>query len=139
MMFNRNFTNANEVFPIIDLIRRELKKGGLYAGGDDLTIVQSRREPEVVSVEVLRELASHPSLVTTVIYTYDNGTIEKLSLERDESLMITGFLIEVEQSSIVNEELEEETDIQAFKAIQGSIIRENGLFKSLQLDYVRAV
>ncbi|WP_240470144.1 hypothetical protein [Brevibacillus laterosporus] len=139
MMFNRNFTNANEVFPIIDLIRRELKKGGQYAGGDDLTIVQSQREPEVVSVEVLRELASHPSLVTTVIYTYDNGTIEKLSLERDESLLITGFLIEVEQSSIVNEELEEETDIQACRAIQGSIIRENGLFKSLQLDYVRAV
>ncbi|MCR8982807.1 hypothetical protein [Brevibacillus laterosporus] len=138
-MFNRNFTNVNEVFPIIDLIRREMKKGGLYDGGDDLTIVQSRSEPEVVSVEVLREMTSHPSLVTTVIYTYDNGAIEKLSLERDESLMITGFLIEVELSSIVNEELEEETDIQAFKAIQGSIIRENGLFKSLQLDYVRAV
>ncbi|NKQ18579.1 hypothetical protein [Brevibacillus laterosporus] len=138
-MFNRNFTNVNEVFPIIDLIRREMKKGGLYAGGDDLTIVQSRSEPEVVSVEVLREMTSHPSLVTTVIYTYDNGAIEKLSLERDESLMITGFLIEVELSSIVNEELEEETDMQAFKAIQGSIIRENGLFKSLQLDYVRAV
>ncbi|WP_258073306.1 hypothetical protein [Brevibacillus laterosporus] len=139
MMFNRNFTNVNEVFPIIDLIRREMKKGGLYAGGDDLTIVQSRSEPEVVNVEVLREMTSHPSLVTTVIYTYDNGAIEKLSLKRDESLIITGFLIEVELSSIVNEELEEETDIQAFKAIQGSIIRENGLFKSLQLDYVRAV
>ncbi|MBM7110390.1 hypothetical protein SAM19_03793 [Brevibacillus laterosporus] len=139
MMFNRNFTNVNEVFPIIDLIRREMKKGGLYAGGDDLTIVQSRSEPEVVSVEVLREMTSHPSLVTTVIYTYDNGAIEKLSLKRDESLIITGFLIEVELSSIVNEELEEETDIQAFKAIQGSIIRENGLFKSLQLDYIRAV
>ncbi|PPA86644.1 hypothetical protein C4A75_05330 [Brevibacillus laterosporus] len=138
-MFNRNFTNVNEVFPIIDLIRREMKKGGLYAGGDDLTIVQSRSEPEVVNVEVLREMTSHPSLVTTVIYTYDNGAIEKLSLKRDESLIITGFLIEVELSSIVNEELEEETDIQAFKAIQGSIIRENGLFKSLQLDYVRAV
>ncbi|AYB38384.1 hypothetical protein D5F52_09005 [Brevibacillus laterosporus] len=138
-MFNRNFTNVNEVFPIIDLIRREMKKGGLYAGGDDLTIVQSRSEPEVVSVEVLREMTSHPSLVTTVIYTYDNGAIEKLSLKRDESLIITGFLIEVELSSIVNEELEEETDIQAFKAIQGSIIRENGLFKSLQLDYIRAV
>lgn len=116
-----------------------MKKGGLYAGGDDLTIVQSRSEPEVVSVEVLREMTSHPSLVTTVIYTYHNGAIEKLSLERDESLMITGFLIEVELSSIVNEELEEETDMQAFKAIQGSIIRENGLFKSLQLDYIRAV
>ncbi|MED1666959.1 hypothetical protein [Brevibacillus laterosporus] len=139
MMFNRNFTNVNEVFPIIDLIRREMKKGGLYAGGDDLTIVQSRSEPEVVNVEVLREMTSHPSLVTTVIYTYDNGAIEKLSLKRDESLIITGFLIEVELSSIVNEELEEETDIQAFKAIQGSIIRENGLFKSLQLDYIRAV
>ncbi|MBG9773010.1 hypothetical protein [Brevibacillus laterosporus] len=138
-MFNRNFTNVNEVFPIIDLIRREMKKGGLYAGGDDLTIVQSRSEPEVVNVEVLREMTSHPSLVTTVIYTYDNGAIEKLSLKRDESLIITGFLIEVELSSIVNEELEEETDIQAFKAIQGSIIRENGLFKSLQLDYIRAV
>ncbi|WP_239586326.1 hypothetical protein [Brevibacillus laterosporus] len=92
-----------------------------------------------MSVEVLREMTSHPSLVTTVIYTYDNGAIEKLSLKRDESLIITGFLIEVELSSIVNEELEEETDIQAFKAIQGSIIRENGLFKSLQLDYIRAV
>ncbi|XOS93674.1 hypothetical protein ACLMAB_09605 [Brevibacillus laterosporus] len=44
-----------------------------------------------MSVEVLREMTSHPSLVTTVIYTYDNGAIEKLSLERDESLMITGF------------------------------------------------
>ncbi|MCZ0835830.1 hypothetical protein O0550_10740 [Brevibacillus halotolerans] len=139
MMSNRNFTNANEVFPIIDLIRRELKKGALYAGGNDLTIVKSRREPEVVSVEVLREMALNPSLVTTVIYTYDNGTIEKLSLERDESLIVTGFLVEVEQSSIVNEELEEETDIQAYRAIRGSIIRENGLFKSLQLDYVRAV
>lgn len=138
-MVNRNFTNANEVFPIIDLIRREMKKVGLYGGGDDLTIVPNRKEPEVVSVEVLREMTSHPSLVTTVIYTYDNGGIEKLSLERDDGLMVTGFLIEIEQSSIVNEQLKEETDLHAFKAIQGSIIRENGLFKSLQLDYVRAV
>lgn len=139
-MNNRNFTNSNDIFPIIDLIRREMSKQGLYSTGNDLAIIsKDKREPNVIDIEVFRELPNNPELVTKVIYSYDNGTIEKLTLERDESLIVTGFLIEIEHPSIINEELEEETDISAFTAIRGTIIRENGLFKNLKLDYIRAV
>ncbi|WP_237391640.1 hypothetical protein [Paenibacillus dendrobii] len=133
--------NANEVFPIIDLIRRELNKQGLYAGsGDDLSVIDRiLPNPEVLNVEAFREMQDYPALVTKVVYTYDNGTIEKLSIQRDESLLIYGFLIEIEGRSLVNEELEAETDITSFRTIQGTLIRENGLFKNLKLEYTRAV
>jgi hypothetical protein len=137
---NRNFVNSNEIFPILDLIRREMKKSGLYSGGgDDLTIINERPEPNVINVEALREMPSYSTLVTKVVYTYDNGTIEKLTLERDASLIVSGFLIEVEHPSLVNSQMEEETDIQGFSTIRGTIIRENGLFKNLKLDYIKAV
>lgn len=117
-----------------------MSKQGLYSTGNDLAIIsKDKREPNVIDIEVFRELPNNPELVTKVIYSYDNGTIEKLTLERDESLIVTGFLIEIEHPSIINEELEEETDISAFTAIRGTIIRENGLFKNLKLDYIRAV
>ncbi|MWV43094.1 hypothetical protein GRF59_05575 [Paenibacillus sp. HJL G12] len=137
----QNFMNANEVFPIIDLIRRELNKQGLYAGsGDDLSVIDRiLPNPEVLNVEAFREMQDYPALVTKVVYTYDNGTIEKLSIQRDESLLIYGFLIEIEGRSLVNEELEAETDITSFRTIQGTLIRENGLFKNLKLEYTRAV
>lgn len=137
----QNFMNANEVFPIIDLIRRELNKQGLYAGnGDDLSVIDRiLPNPEVLNVEVIREMQDYPALVTKVVYTYDNGTIEKLTIQRDESLLIYGFLIEIEGRYLVNEELEAETDITSFRTIQGTLIRENGLFKNLKLDYTRAV
>lgn len=138
-MINQNFTNSNEIYPILELIRREMQRAGMYTGGDGLTFLKAQKEPEVVSVEALREMATHPALVTTVVYTYDNGTIERLTLFRDDSLIVTGFLIEIETSKVINQELEEETDISNFKAVRGTIIRENGLFKRLQLEYVRAV
>lgn len=139
-MYNRNFTNANDIFPIIDLIRREMSKQGLYSTGDDLAVIsKDKGEPNVVNIEVFREMPNNPALVTKVIYSYDNGTIEKLTLERDETLIVTGFLIEIEHPSIINEEMEEETDIRAFTAIRGTIIREDGMFKNLKLDYIRAV
>lgn len=138
-MDNRNFVNSNEIYPILDLIRRELKKSGLYTGGDDLTIIDSPAEPNVINVEARREMAGYEALVTSVVYTYDNGTIEVLTLLRDESLIVEGFLIEISYPSVINEELEEETDIASFSTVRGTIIRENGLFKNLQLEYIKAV
>ena len=139
-MNNRNFTNSNEVFPIIDLIRREMRKEGLYSGdSDNLLINREQVESNVINIEVAREMLEHPALVTSVIYTYDSGLLERLTLDRDESLQVTGFLIEFEASSILNSDMEEEADIPSLSAIRGNIIRENGLFKNLTLDYVRAV
>ncbi|ALA07169.1 hypothetical protein SECTIM467_39 [Brevibacillus phage SecTim467] len=139
-MENRNFLNVNDVFPVLDLIRRELAREGLYTGGDDLTLLGGNKpEPNVINIEALREMTGYPTLVTKVIYTYDNGTIEKLTLERDSSMVVVGFLIEIEHKPLVNEQMEEETDITSFSAIHGTIIRENGLFKNLVLEYSKAV
>ncbi|WP_315792929.1 hypothetical protein [Paenibacillus sp. BIC5C1] len=138
-MDTRNFVNSNEIYPILDLIRREMKKSGLYTGGDDLTVMNALVEPNVINVEARRELAGYSTLVTSVIYTYDNGVIEVLTLERDANLIVEGFLIEITYPSLVNEELEEETDIASFSTVRGTIIRENGLFKNLELEYIKAV
>jgi hypothetical protein len=138
-VINQNFTNSNEIYPILELIRREMQRAGMYSGGDDISIIRSKSAPDVISVETLREMASNPALVTTVVYTYDNGTIERMTLFRDEKLIVSGFLIEIETSKIINEQLEEEYDVGNFKSIRGTIIRENGLFKRLNLEYVKAV
>jgi hypothetical protein len=137
---NRNFVNSNEIYPILDLIRREMQKSGLYTGGNDLTIINSAPvEPNVINVEARREMAGYSALVTSVVYTYDNGTIEVLTLERDENLIVSGFLIEITYPSRINEEMEEETDIASFSTVRGTIIRENGLFSNLVLEYIKAV
>ncbi|MGQ8871905.1 hypothetical protein [Paenibacillus sp. TSA_86.1] len=138
-MDTRNFVNSNEIYPILDLIRREMKKSGLYTGGDDLTVMDALVEPNVINVEARRESAGYSALVTSVVYTYDNGVIEVLTLERDENLIVEGFLIEITYPSLVNEELEEETDIASFSTVRATIIRENGLFKNLELEYIKAV
>ncbi|WP_248085710.1 hypothetical protein [Paenibacillus silvae] len=116
-----------------------MKKSGLYTGGDDLTVMDSLVEPNVINVEARRELAGYSALVTSVVYTYDNGVIEVLTLERDANLIVEGFLIEITYPSLVNEELEEETDIASFSTVRATIIRENGLFKNLELEYIKAV
>ncbi|MGG4144836.1 hypothetical protein ABEW34_17105 [Paenibacillus algorifonticola] len=135
-----NFINANEIFPILDLIRREIKKTGLYKGGDDLSIVDhAAEEPHVLSVDVLREMAGYPALVTSVVYTYDNGTVEILTLERNEQLIVVAFQIEIATAAVLNEELESETNIATFSTVRGTITRENGIFKNLKLDYIKAV
>lgn len=141
MYADNNFINANESFPIIDMIRRELSKQGLYTGNgsDESVVSQILPEPNVVNVEVLRELEKSPTLVTTVVYTYDNGTIERLTLQRNASLLVIGFLIEISSRTLVNEQMEEETDMSAFSTIQGTLVRENGLFKNLILEYTKAV
>lgn len=136
---NRNFINSNEIFPILDLIRREMQRAGLYTGGNDLISILPPAEPIVVNVEALREMSDYPALVTKVIYTYDNGMIEKMTLYRDRSLIVSGFLIEIEHPTLVNEELEEETDIASFSTVNGTIIREGGLFKNLILEYTKVV
>lgn len=140
MSENRNFINSNEIFPILDLIRRELQKTGLYSSGDDLTIINNAQaEPNVINVEMRRDMAGYATLVTSVVYTYDNGTIETLTLNRDEDLIVDGFVIEVAYPARVNEQFEEETDISSFSTVIGTIIRENGLFKNLELEYIKAV
>ncbi|WP_151734137.1 hypothetical protein [Paenibacillus tengchongensis] len=141
MAIGNNFINTNEVYPIIDLIRREMQKQGLYTGnGSDLSVIDRiLPDPSVVSVNALRELPAYPALVTRMIYTYDNGTIEKLTLERDDNLIVEGFLIEIEQRTLVNEQMEAESGITAFSTVHGTIIREDGLFKNLELNYTRAV
>ncbi|ALP35571.1 hypothetical protein ASL14_04685 [Paenibacillus sp. IHB B 3084] len=139
-MENQNFTNSNEVFPIIDLIRREVRKERIHAGQtDDLLEKKAEEEPNVITIDVAREMLQYPALVTSVLYTYDNGLLERLTLYRDDLLQVTGFFIEFEASTTLNAEMEEEADIPSLNAIRGSIIRENGLFKNLTLDYVRAV
>lgn len=138
-MDNRNFVNSNEIYPILDLIRREMKKSGVYTGGDDLNIIDNPTEPNVINVEVRRETEGLPTLVTSVVYTYDNGTIEVLALHRDDNLIVSGFLIEITYPSVITTELEEETDIASFSTVRGTIIRENGLFKNLELEYIKAV
>ncbi|MFF2889458.1 hypothetical protein [Paenibacillus sp. NPDC057967] len=139
-MDNRNFVNSNEIYPILDLIRREMQKSGIYTGGDDLTIInKAPAEPNVKNVEARREMTGNEALVTSVVYTYDNGVIEVLTLFRDDNLIVDGFLIELTYPTRINAEMEEETDIASFSSIRGTIIRENGLFKNLELDYVRAV
>lgn len=141
MADDRNYINSNEVFPIIDMIRREMNRQGIYAGNgtDGSLITELLPEPNVIGIESLRELTSHPALVTAVIYTYDNGTIEKLTIQRDNGLLVIGFLIEISSGSLVNEQLEEETDMSGFSTIKGTIIREKGLFKNLLLEYTKAV
>ncbi|MCC3381823.1 hypothetical protein ACFQ5D_02810 [Paenibacillus farraposensis] len=139
-MENQNFTNSNEVFPIIDLIRREVRKERVHAGQTDgLLDKKAQEEPNVITIDVAREMPQYPALVTSVLYTYDNGLSERLTLYRDDLLQVTGFFIEFKASTTLNAEMEEEADILTLNAIRGSIIRENGLFKNLTLDYVRAV
>lgn len=139
-MENQNFTNSNEVFPIIDLIRREVRKERVHADQtDDLLEKKDQEEPNVITIDVAREMPQYPVLVTSVLYTYDNGLLERLTLYRDNLLQVTGFFIEFEASTTLNAEMEEEAYIPPLNAIRGSIIRENGLFKNLTLDYVRAV
>ncbi len=139
-MENRNFINANEIFPILDLIRRELQKSGLYSSGDDLTIINNTTaEPNVINVEARREMVGYATLITSVIYTYDNGVIEILTLIRNENLIVDGFVLEISSPTVINEQLEEETDIASFSTVIGTIIRENGLFKNLELEYIKAV
>lgn len=136
-----NFVNTNEVFPILDLIRRELKKQGLYTIQDAYAQEKDDEiaEASLLNVEVFRELNNHPSIVSKVLYTYDNGMTETLTLLRDNRLIVEGFEIEIQGNTQINEMLEEETSIASFSTIRGTIIRENGLFKNLKLDYVRAV
>jgi hypothetical protein len=132
--------NSNEIFPILDLIRREMQKSGMYSGGDDLTIINNTpEEANVIHVEARREMVGYEALVTSVVYTYDNGTIEILTLQRDEQLIVDGFIIEISYPTRINEQMEEETDISSFSTVIGTIIRENGLFKNLELEYIKAV
>ncbi|MHA7967006.1 hypothetical protein ACX93W_23095 [Paenibacillus sp. CAU 1782] len=139
-MDNRNFVNSNEIYPILDLVRREMQKAGLYTGSQDtVSLANTPAEANVINVEVRRELAGHETLVTSFIYTYDNGMLEVLTLNRDEQNLVDGFLIELTPPPRINTELEEETDIASFRSVRGTIIRENGLFKNLVLDYVRTV
>lgn len=139
-MEHRNFMNSNEIFPILDLIRREMQKSGMYSGGDDLTIINNTpEEANVIHVEARREMVGYEALVTSVVYTYDNGTIEILTLQRDEQLIVDGFIIEISYPTRINEQMEEETDISSFSTVIGTIIRENGLFKNLELEYIKAV
>lgn len=139
-MEHRNFMNSNEIFPILDLIRREMQKSGMYSGGDDLTMINNTpEEANVIHVEARREMIGYEALVTSVVYTYDNGTIEILTLQRDEQLIVDGFIIEISYPTRINEQMEEETDISSFSTVIGTIIRENGLFKNLELEYIKAV
>lgn len=119
-----------------------MKTAGMYGSGDDYTVVNDNKEkePRVVDVKALKELPDYPTIVTTIMYFYENGMKETLSLERDDSLIVTAFSIEIENPTIVNEEMEEETDVSKNQFIYCQILRdENGNFDGLHFEYSEGV
>lgn len=139
----RNFLNANDVFPILEMIRREIRKNDfnkdrIYLGD---TSSPKGSTDEVTSVELFRGGNTFdPEMIDSVVVTYEDGSTENIALIRGVSppvpetvpdyefinkALITGFTVQVDSQY-------------ANRTVIGEIVRENryGKIQRLNLSYV---
>lgn len=76
-----NFRNVNEVFPILDLIRRELKKNNFDNDREYFDRLSENESQDVKEVQVFRQ-SGGMELISAVAITYFDGTFETLTLNR---------------------------------------------------------
>lgn len=135
----RNFVNTNEVFPILEMIKREINKNefnnkrvfmdeqGEFDGDPD----------EVTSVEVFRGGNTYdPDSIDSVIVTYGDGSTESILLTRGvtppvpntvpdylyiNNVLLTGFVVNIERGG-------------QSKLVTGDVVRENGYGRITKLN-----
>jgi len=139
----RNYLNTNDIFPILELIKREIRKNDydinrVYVDTDTPAPVET---DEVESIEVLRGGNTYdPEVIDSVIVTYVGGGMETITLLRGanppvpntvpdyefiNNVMISGFQVTVNSQA-------------GSRTVQGEVIRENGYGKvsRIQMTYV---
>lgn len=146
-MDRKNFMNANDVYPIIDMISRKMKQGSgvnTHYGGDGHGGGQVHFDTsnwEVESFEVTRDVSNpiDPNVIIEVLIVYRNGAVQNLELVRglqppvpdtvDDSEYINNLMIVGVNISTL---FDGETSLIAAK-----IFRENGYgnFVKVELDY----
>lgn len=79
-----NFVNVNDVYPILELIQREIRKYHFDSTRPSLysTSPYPMDSDDVVSVELVRGSDYDPNLITSVVITYYSGTEEIINLHR---------------------------------------------------------
>jgi hypothetical protein len=135
----RNYLNTNDIFPILEIIRREIKKNDfdrdrIFLGNEQ----EAAGNPDdVLSIEVLRGgNPVDPEIIDAVIVTYVDGTVETITLIRGANppvpdtvpdhwyinkVMVSGFTVQV-------------TSPYGSRTISGQLVRENGYGKVQRLD-----
>lgn len=140
----RNFLNTNDVFPILEMIRREIRRNDFE--NNRVYLNQEKAEysgetDEVVSVEVFRGSNPYdPDVIDSIIVTFSSGATENITLLRGvdppvpntvpdhlfiNNILVSGFIVQ-------------RTDGLGSRTITGRLIRENGYGKieRLEIDYV---
>jgi hypothetical protein len=139
----RNFLNANDVFPILEMIRREIKRNQFESNRNYMISEPSEfsgTSDEVRSVELFRGSNPYdPDVIDSVVTTYADGSTETITLLRGanppvpptvddhefiNNVLITGFVVEFASGY-------------GSRTVQGSLVRENGYgrIQKLELTY----
>lgn len=134
-----NFLNSNDIFPILEMIRREIRKNDfdrdrVFNGGDSAPVGNS---DDVTSVEVLRGGSTYdPEMINAVVVTYADGTLETMTMIRGVNPPVPHSVPDYEfinNALISGFEVEMVTPFGGRKVI-GQIVRENGYGKVERLD-----
>jgi hypothetical protein len=84
----KNYLNANDIYPILDLIRSEIKKNNydrdrVNWGKQEAPVPD---KDNVVSIEPVRGGSSYdPDMITAILITYASGATENVTLHRGYS------------------------------------------------------
>jgi len=134
----RNYLNTNDIFPILEIIRREIRKNDFdkdrtFIGDENLY----GNPDDVLSIEVLRGgNLFDPELIDSVVVTYVDGTTETITVIRGanppvpdtvpdhwyiNNVLISGFTVQVASPY-------------GSRTITGQIERENGYGKVLRIN-----
>lgn len=140
----RNFLNTNDVFPILEMIRREIKRNDfendrVYISNEPTEF--SGNPDEVKSVELFRGSNPYdPDVIDSVIVTFADGSTENITLLRGanppvpntvpdheyiNNVLISGFVVEL-------------TNDFGSRRITGQLVRENGYGRIQRLDMTYA-
>jgi hypothetical protein len=89
-LFNpqKNYLNANDIYPILDLIRQEIRKNNFDRDRVDWGKASPipTDDDSVVSIEAVRGGSLYdPELITAIIVTYASGSSENVVLLRGAS------------------------------------------------------
>jgi hypothetical protein len=139
-----NFLNSNDIFPIIEIIRREVRKNDfdrarVFNVGENTQ--QLGRADDVVSVEILRGSSSYdPELISAIITTYADNSVETLNLYRGITPPVPPT---VPDHEFINNVLISGFEINVSSAVGGQTVicqidRENGYGKVEKLNFTYA-
>ena len=142
----RNFMNTNDVFPIIDLIRRQMKEDPQFFDVETMSSDVEENDSggyislnEVDEMYVERDESNKfdPTIVSKIVIVYVGGAVETLNINRglDEEIPKSDPEYMYKKHVIV-------TSIDTTIAFEGSeinarasIIRENGMFKKIDFEW----